>query len=406
MNRNNPVSPDGILWNDFPHTDIEMEGFSAEEVVNDFEFKRHPIMRFYEYLGMTGAEWNYSVGVPLNYTTTYSTLISPNAGLGIALGWNYVDAVYAIGLGTLQLLDEEDYRQTQNKVKGVFNIISGVQLFLLSYNPYLTAVLGLTGGAALAAPAFALAMACDLVTASIDLYNASKEVEFEGWLEERAKEIHYNQSRIQKLTEQIQEVETSNKTPAEKKSEIAYLEAKIIMLKDKINKIEDNLYARSRVYCNEEMPNSETQEKAARQWKVEKILDKYNPSHNKDRLKVELKKNVTERDRSIDNNIQADLEKNYKENRINFFIKTASLVGMTLLAVSAFVSCPPVLITGLAITSVVATYYIYKNGGNIMQAVNNAAIKFGLFGQNNKETKLEGNTSEPKLMLGQPYKNK
>ena len=132
--------------------------------------------------------------------------------LGIALGWNYADSVYSITQGIRQILDEEDYRQTQNKIKGIVNIISGIEMFVFSYNPALTAALGLAGGAALASPAFALAMLCDLITATIDFYNAQKEVEFQGWLEERIKEINYLEKRIETLREKIMRPSSNEKT--------------------------------------------------------------------------------------------------------------------------------------------------------------------------------------------------
>lgn len=90
--------------------------------------------------------------------------------------WNYLDGACSVAVGLSQLLDEDDYRQGQLKVKGVLNILSGVQLFLLSYNPPLIAALGITGAPTiLAGASFALAMAVDLVCATMDYMNARTE---------------------------------------------------------------------------------------------------------------------------------------------------------------------------------------------------------------------------------------
>lgn len=367
--------------------DIELVNLNPldDKLIDLFEFKRSPIMQFYKYLGTTGAEWNYAIGMPLNAAVLAQSIPS-NAGLGLTLGWNYLDAVYAIGLGTFQLLDEEDYRQTQNKAKGILNIISGVQLFLLSYNPPLAAALGLAGGAALAAPAFALAMACELVSASIDFYNAEKEVKFEGWLEERAKEISYDRIRISELGKKI--TKPDNKKA---KLEIEYLEAKKRKLETKIQTIEKDIYARSRVYCD----NDPSQNKSR---KVENILNKYDPEGNT-QINDELKKEVTPDDIKSDKQIQKTLTESYKENRDNLALKTASFVGMTLLAVSGFVSCPPLLIIGLCITAVVAGIYIHRNSKKIIETIDGVTSKFGLFNAQKDKTIAFDKTNYPTLSV-------
>jgi hypothetical protein len=352
---------------------IKPRPLSDDELIDLFEFKRNPIIQFYEYIGITGAEWNYAVGVPLNYASLYSNAIPYNAGLGITLGWNYLDGVYSIGLGIFQLLDEEDYRQTQNKAKGLLNILSGVQLFLLSYNPALTAALGLTGGTALAAPAFALSMAFDLLTAAIDFYSIHQEMEFEGWLEERAKEISYHQTRIEKLNAKIETLDIT-----QDKLEIDYLQAKKRKIEINNQHIKEAIYARSRVNQGSYDP-------------VKKILRKYGLGLNKD----ELKKEATTNDHAMNLKIQKQLNENYKQSRLNLMMKTASFIGMTLLAVSGFVSCPPLLITGLAITTLVAAYFIYKHRKTIINSIDAITNKLGFF--NNTDVIAVDNSSQKNL---------
>lgn len=385
---------------DYENNENELKEYSSEEVLDTLEFKRSPIMCFYEYLGITAGEWNYFVFTGLNYVSTFTKAIPKPVGLGLTLGWNYLDGIYAMGLGAIQLLDEEDYRQTQNKVKGIVNIISGVQSFLFSYNPAVTAALGLAGGAALAAPSFALAMACDLVTAAIDCYNANKEVAFEGWLEERVQEFEYNENRIQKFENELMQLNEKKSKNKEDVSQINYLEIKIESLKEKNQTIENNIYARSRVYCHglgqEKIPVNGNEEniKLVRRDNVTRILNNINATSNihafsdSARIINKLNLKITEEDKKIDANMQNELNTNLIKNKYNLALKIGSFVGMALLAGSAFVACPPLLFLGLGITTVVAVAYLNKNGDELLdkgtQAFNmlNAKISgLGIFSQ-------------------------
>src|SRR3990167_7259283 len=76
--------------------------------------------------------------------------------------FNYPDGLCGIVTGIQQLSDEENCHQTQNKIKGALNIVSGVQLLLFSYMPFLQ-----FGATTFAGPAFALAMLADIINASI-----------------------------------------------------------------------------------------------------------------------------------------------------------------------------------------------------------------------------------------------
>jgi len=69
----------------------------------------------------------------------------------------------------------------------------------------------------------------------------------------------------------------------------------------------------------------------------------------------------TAADKIKEKEIQNRLTQEYKEARMNLCFKALSFVGMILLAVSAFVTCPPLLITGLLVTSLVASYYLVTN---------------------------------------------
>jgi len=254
--------------------------FADNELIEKSEFKYNPVMRFYNYIGVSGAEWNYVVGAPANAVSSYSQLISPSASLGITFGWNYLDGLYAVGLGIIQLTDEDDYRTTRNQAKGLLNIVSGIQLFLFSYNPLLTSAIGLAGGAALAPSSFALTMLCDLITAAIDFSSAYKETIIDGWLDERKKEIQFNNDKL---------LELQNKLDKEKDpEEIKYLEAKCRILNRKNDELNRKVLLRTRVKNN----------------------------------------HGTAADIQENNAIQNQLEAEYRQARINLFFKAASFVGM------------------------------------------------------------------------------
>lgn len=340
---------------------------------------------FASYLCEHGAEGNYVIGTTISDLSATSIITLPsNASLGVTIGWNYLDGAYAIMLGLHQLADEENYRQAQNKAKGLLNIISGVQMFAFSYNPALTAALGLTGGAALAAPAFALSMLCELVTASIDFYNASREVEFTGWLEERAKESDYLQQRIRKLDKKIKKMQQQRDDDEtmlllNKKHHVSLQELinKKTQLENKEKQLIESMQSRSRVYCHDKKVNAD--ERDTRSQFIEKTLIKLTTP-----IVCDYKTQPTTSDQFVDKKIQNTMKRQYNENLTNLIIKGISFVGMALLAVAPFVACPPLLIIGLVVTSLVAAYYLHKNRERISAKL--CEIKDTLFGPSKKSS--------------------
>lgn len=333
---------------------ICLTGLTDEELIQRFEFRQRPIVQFLRKFCEKGAELNYVIGVPLNGAATFFPKLPNSMGLGIALGWNYLDGVCALGLGLSQLLDEEDYRQTQTKAKGMLNIISGIQLFVLTYNPAIAAALGFTNSAFLAAPSFALAMCCDAITATIDYCNAWRECHFEGWLEERAKEMAYHQHRIKQY-------ENRKDNTGIDELEKAYLQVKIKQLNVKIETISQDVYARSRVYSG-----SDSQKKH----NVMTILDKYHPvsEAQQDSRNTEIRKSQNDQDVEKDKIIQTKLDDHYKDQRSLVAMKWLSFAGMALFAASGIVGttvCPPLGIAALVVTSCVAAYYFYKHRNTI-----------------------------------------
>ena len=296
-------------------------------------------------------EWNYKAGIILNdllaknpYQNNSSSLfsISNNATIGVVVGWNYLDGLWAMMNGVMQLLDEDDYRRTAMKVKGVANILSGAQLFAFSYNQPLSAVMGVAGGAtAFAGPAFAAATLADLVNASIDFHYANKEVTFEGWLDERLCELDFVDEQL-RAEERAYKNEKKKLTKGDKargdqsydnNNKIDCLDEKHNKkkkkLEDKKNELLDKIGIRCRVSLSKNKAKKSHIETVFKKHKRNELICLDDPLKGDDVLK--------------DEKIQDDLDKAYKETRINLVFKTLSFVGMTCLAISPFISaaCPP-----------------------------------------------------------------
>src|SRR5579862_3545367 len=160
-------------------------------------------------------DWNYVMGVMLGYLQGANLgpgINFTDAGVtGVAVGWNYADAIAGLITATQLLLDKSNYQQIQNKIKASLLIFSSAQSLALSYAPWLSTlgVTGLTSATALAGPAFALATLIDLSIAAVDFHYAAKEVQFEGWLNERTKEWNHLQQQI--TDEQNKLLELSHK---------------------------------------------------------------------------------------------------------------------------------------------------------------------------------------------------
>ena len=295
---------------------------TQEAIIAAHEVMRHSeIGKLYDYLGCAGGEWNYVLGVLLNGINTIKTF--PLSALrGITLGWNYLDAVYAMIAGVLQWSDQDSHERLANKIKGTLNIFSGIQLFAFSYNPPLCIALGLGSSIALAGSSFAVAMLIDAIVAAIDCYRAYQLTTFSGWQAAKQQELDHKKIQCKKLEDKLNLL-TSNIDQDEEKNlqtedsdQIKYLKAKTTLLNKQIKDIDA-------------------------EWQL------------------------TENE--YQNDCQQKLATHYHQHVINLVFKTTSFIGMALLAVTSFVTCPPLFITGLALVSIVAAYYLYKNGSHLYQ---------------------------------------
>lgn len=386
-------------YEDFSKITTSFEDFT------DFSPSKNYAKTLYFYLLKHGAELNYIHGTGIDdLTTGHVFSLSPDVSMGIAVGWNYLDGIYSIILGLHQLFDEEDHHQMQNKAKGLLNIISGIQMFAFSYNPPLTAALGLTGATALAAPAFALSMLCDLITASIDFCNAYKEAEFSGWLDERVKEVNFLQKRIDKIEQQI----ADEIKKQEEKNETEIQSSLILTLQKKKKQLEARQFAlkmtmetRCRVYCHDENNLLKTKEADI----IKNTLKNLNMKGNDGGYSsIDYITPPTEHQKLKNEKIQIALNHQYEKSRTYLGIRSLSFVGMTLLAIAPFVSSaafPPLLITGLAIITIVGSYYFLKNSEKIINTLGEMkkTIQHRFFNSSSREKKLNV-SEEPNPALG------
>jgi hypothetical protein len=221
--------------------------------------------------------------------------------------WNYLDGACAISVGLNQLLDEDNYRQGQMKVKGLLNILSGIQLFILSYNPPLATALGVTGApAVLAGSSFALAMLVDLITASIDFYNTYKESEINGWLEEKQKEYTFISDRLKTLKDENDLL----KDYPQYQSFLDENNLKIANLMKKKDDLEKQIILRSKV----NLSNVLQQQRDS----LGKIISNFD---------TRIEEDITDAERSQEAIIRNELNVAFQKARDTLLVKAASFIG-------------------------------------------------------------------------------
>lgn len=335
--------------------------------------------------------------VSQSLTDTAQAMSMPNmASLGISVGFNYLDGLINIISGVTLIMDEEDCHVTQNKTKGIAQIIAGALALAVSYNPALEAAVGL-GAGAFAGPAFAFMTLVDLINSSVDFYDASKKVSMEGWLDEQVKEINYIDKRIEKLHHKLSELNNKHYKHDDKREHLVdKLNKKINELNKKKNTLTNEFNLRSKIYCygENENPLSELNNKEYNRRntfvnsKLKQIKNnqsarladfKETPTRimkdNKVYSNANLKPTLLERERS--NEIQMRLIEDYKEKRANLILKTLSFIGATLFAIAPFSgpAAPALYASGLIITLFVTGYYIYKHRAKIEEAGNRLLTK-------------------------------
>lgn len=275
---------------------------------------------------------------------------SPKVNASFAVGWNYIDAACSIMSGINLLLDEDNHHRSQNKAKGLINIISGVQSFVLSYNTaFMASATGLAG------PAFAFGTLCDLINASIDFYNADKEMCFEGWLEERINEIKHIEERLA--------------DPLMHHNVLEMIEKKI-ELEKKHADLTAQVEARCRVYCHDERKRDKENVPINLDDRKKFVKDRLDSIKS---IKIENCISYAnfpdavqqkQKDKLIDENIRIQLKKEYQSKKMKLLAKTASFLGMTALAIASLLF-PPLGFAATITSLIAATYYLYQNAKKV-----------------------------------------
>jgi len=290
------------------------------------------------YLADHGSELDYFVGTWFNCLTAKIAnneaviTLSPTATIAITVGWNYLDGLYDFILAAKELAEKRNYRQTYNKIQAALNIFTGVQLFVLSYNPILTTFLGLANATDLAGSSFALSTFFDWLVAGIELYNTYRELSYNPWLHERLTELNFKLKHGHQAEELIEKIRLRCKNQISKKPEQHQHIAQTIQNRiphyhaDVRNQLTDNLTTRTRVH------------------------------------KVQNQQ------------LETQLRQAFVDSRTNFTLKTLSFLGMTLLAVNHFLeestqAASQTLIIGLATTTYVAAAYAAYNNDRLYNGI-------------------------------------
>ncbi|TNF69294.1 MAG: hypothetical protein EP298_03930 [Gammaproteobacteria bacterium] len=296
------------------------------------------------YIVFTGVGLTTDGTVPNHLLNTHAN-ISQGTLNGIAAGWNYADAACSIiTVGELLLQNYFDEVNDKNRIE---NYAKAAVL-----TASVTTLIAMTA-AGMGAWGFAIATICDFGIASWDFYRSARKYwDFDYWLEEQLYELDY-------LSRKISEPDVGDK--------LSYFQAR----KTHIIK---NIKAYSTYHYHQKLIKSDVEDKSkeAREFEANfnesfnKICASYNFTHIKRSDKAEILTHVSSKYIQIPRNsdkfrakqIKENLKKDTQDKGIKLALKTASMVGMILLAVAA--SCHPV---GLAITAGVAAGYLLYSFG-------------------------------------------
>lgn len=262
--------------------------------------------------------------------------------------WNYLDATAAITVGLNYLLDEKNYRRSQTMAKGLLYILSGLQSFVLTYNPALVAALGITGApAALAGTAFAFSTLIDFLVATIDFCNAYKMSQFSGWMDEKMGEYDFICAAIQELNAENTLLNGSI-DDLELKENIQWAtnlnKAKIQEFEARLDELNNSIKIRAKVNKSSLSPTQTS------------FLQK----HGLDDATA-----ISADETAFDTQLNALLNNECNSSRNQLLIKFASFVGIALIAIATFIlltTCPQAIFAvGLSITILVSAVYLHRH---------------------------------------------
>ncbi|MCF6764854.1 hypothetical protein L3V82_03635 [Thiotrichales bacterium 19S3-7] len=290
-------------------------------------------------------EANYIAYTAVNLATDQSLKapanISPSVLGNINNAWNYGDAICSIiSAADLLLqngLDEvNDKESIENYTKASILLISA------------TISIAMTA-AGMGAWSFAIATMCDFGIASWDFYRSARKYwDFEYWLEEQLYELDY-------LTRKINEPDVGDK---------------LHQYEARKEHIIENIKAYATCHYHQKLINSDAEDKSKEALGFQENFNMIFKSHKLtnigDEDKNEILNHVSAKYIQTPRNsdmlraeqVKENLKKDTQDKGIKLALKTASMVGMILIAVGA--SCHPV---GLAITAGVAAGYLLYSFG-------------------------------------------
>lgn len=108
--------------------------------------------------------------------------------------WNFVDGFCNLAIVGQLCMDEDTYHPAK-KLKIGLNLIAGIGLVAFTDNAKMNALAGIAGYNHFAAPVFALATLCDLLSAALDYYYSTQK----GFLEAMIGKVEFLQNRIKNL---------------------------------------------------------------------------------------------------------------------------------------------------------------------------------------------------------------
>jgi hypothetical protein len=320
----------------------------------------------------------YTMLLPLIFKEVLHQVTLPQWALSGPV-WNYADGVSSGIVGTIQILDNETHRQKATKVKGVFNILNGIQLTVLTKISF----------AAFGGPAFAAAFGVGfLLSLDETARSVRRYCSLEYWFKDSlAQYKKITDELLPNLQDEIDELKQKKRSNGDTLNTIEQwaLNSKIKRidaLQSKKNELEQALTNR---YLNN--PDNDSISKV-----ISSFCDLQNPNTSefiKNLESVQIKGNASSKtEAQFKKEMKAEITNCLKDN----VIWGLAFAGMLLICF------PPTHLIGLVIVGVASGLYLAKNAHKLGQAATAIASSLGFFkpseGKNKQVTAEQNNHAE------------
>lgn len=269
-------------------------------------------------------------------TLTLETAINPGVFSGVSTeglplpletidGISLLSALCSITSGIMQLCNDEPHYLNTERAKGLISIISGIQLlvFVDSFGLYHHSIALLSDTISMAAPAFIIASACEVLIAAIDCYHAYRESLFADW-------VVLQMEQVDCITNTLERNTTSHKELTSRRNQLLFdIRANFLLQMEKLNP-EEKIASMNQIQS----------------FSLRHQLDLTTPLATEERLRARK--------------INKRLTKAYTESKINLAARGIGLVGVSLLAISTFIVCPPLQLAGAIICISAAIYTLSR----------------------------------------------